>query len=527
MKEFPLSLKAAFSNGLRPDDRMPRNSDVLTECQNVRITGVGDTLTPSTYTPITYPSGIQSVTIDFPFPQLFKGSQRTILADKTALYSITETGNWTKAAITTNNAYSVEAARAITSGSSWHFADFGYRTYALFNGSCTVFRTSRLSMFVGGAQDELFVEDSVTINSGCNCRGRMVLGGFNSDNFFNSGWQSINSTLFGSIVTALGITAPVNPGSNWVWWSPIGTGAFLLFYPSDYTTGLVSDAYPDVDHSMLFELVKRGDMGFMPMNWQGTVRCVKTLGKGVMVYGDNGISYMPMHEHTFGLLDLLPYGVESRSSVGGNETEHVFVDEAGWLWRVRSGEAPRKLGFREFFENMIGNDIVVSHNPIEEEYYISDGSLCYVLTKDDKLYETTFLVTSIAVSGGGAVGVYDRPGDADDNYAVMATDVIDMGMRSLKTIERVVVSTTNTTTVSVAVDWRNKTSDSWSRTSYYNTNYEGVAYLPVMGLEFRVVVRCTDYTKMDVDNVVIHFKVDDRRIVRGVYALENVARSNI
>ena len=108
----------------------------------------------------------------------------------------------------------------------------------------------------------------------------------------------------------------------------------------------------------------------------------------------------------------------------------------------------------------------------------------------------------------------------------MVTGIIDMGIRAVKTIERIVVSTTNTETVSVAVDWRNVSSDSWSRTSYYGINYEGVAYLPVMGLEFRVVVRCTDYTKMDVDDVKVQFKTDDKRIIRGTYALENVARTN-
>ena len=352
------------------------------------------------------------------------------------------------------------------------------------------------------------------------------MGGFSATDFWNDHWENYLRNLFDA---GLGVKFPTAPGTNYVWWSAIGSGAFFLFYPDDSISGLISDADNTVfvdDNSMLMEMIERNEMGFMPMNWQGTVRCVKTLGKGVMVYGDNGISYMPMQGETFGLVDMLNYGIESRSAVGGTDREHVFVDEAGWLWKMRDGELPINLGYREFFEDMIGNDIVVSYDPIEREYHISDGALCFVLTQAGALYESTYLVTSIGVSAGGAVGVYDRPDASDDAYAIMTTGIIDMGIRAVKTIERIVVSTTNTETVSVAVDWRNVSSDSWSRTSYYGINYEGVAYLPVMGLEFRVVVRCTDYTKMDVDDVKVQFKTDDKRIIRGTYALENVARTN-
>jgi len=527
MKEFTASIGHLMARGLRPDDRMPRNSGFLTTCQNVRIVRVGDEFTPSVFTPVTDPFAAgylaaQGITISHPFPQIFKGREETLLLTATGLYEVTEGANWTLSPITTKDAYAPGTNKSIITGESWHLADFG-GAYVLFNGSCVVFKTNRLGMF--GATSDALVLDDVTVNTGCAFRGRMVMGGFNSSDFWNDHWDNYLRSLF----TVFGLTHPSAPGTNFVWWSPIGSGAFFLFYPDDYISGLIEDPDNTVfsdDNSMLNEIIERNEMGFMPMNWQGTVRRVLPLGNGIMVYGDNGISYMPKAENTFGLQDLLPYGIESRSSVGGSEREHVFVDEAGWLWRVQAGQAPVRLGFREYFENMIGNDIVVSYDPIEDEYHISDDSECFVLTRDNALYESTFLLTSTAVYSGGVVGVYDRPGDSDDAYAVMVSDIIDLGLRSIKTIERILVSATNTTDVSVAIDWRNKSSDSWTRTPYFNINYEGVAYFPVMGLEFRIVVRCADYTKMDVDDVRVQFKTNDKRVIRGTYALENVARTN-
>jgi len=386
-----------------------------------------------------------------------------------------------------------------------------------------VFKTNRLGMF-GGTSSTLVVND-VTVNTGCEFRGRMIMGGFNSSNFWNDHWENFLRDLHDN---GLGISFPAAPGTNYVCWSPIGRDGFWLFYPHDAISGLIDDDENTVfaeSKARLFEMIEQNEFGFMPMDWQGTVRRVLPLGNGVMVYGDNGITYMPKRETTFGKEEILSYGIESRSAVGGTDKEHVFVDEAGWLWRMSAGEGPRRLGYREFFEDMIGNDITVSYDPVEDEYHISDSAICFVLTRDDNCYESTFLVTSTAVDAGGTAGVYERPGNADDAYAIMETDNIDMGVRGIKSIERIILSCTNTGTTTVAVDWRYKTSDSWSRTLYSIINNEGVAHLKVSGLEFRIIVRCTDYTKLDIDNVQVQFKTDDKRIIRGTYALENVART--
>jgi hypothetical protein len=154
MKEFSLPLTRHLANGLRPDDRTARNQRFLVQCQNIRLTKIGEETTPTTFTPITSPfadgylAGLTpSITVSFPFPQIFKGSEVTLLADVEHLYYATEGTNWTIAAAVTRDGYATTSAKTISAGSSWHFADFG-RSWALFNGVSTVFKTDMYKMFL-------------------------------------------------------------------------------------------------------------------------------------------------------------------------------------------------------------------------------------------------------------------------------------------------------------------------------------------------------------------------------------------
>lgn len=529
MREFSVSIFKNVSRGLRADDRIGRNTAYSTLCKNIRPIVIDKQPGLSVYSPPSDPfaSGYltsMGISISHPFPQIFKGREVTLLLDSSKIYQVAEGSDWTLTELDTKDAYDVGVDKEIVSGESWHFADMG-TSFALFNGSCVVFKTNRISMF-GGLSDVL-VADDITINTGCSDRGRLVLGGFNPSDFWNERWESFLRRAFDS---GLDFVFPASPGANFVWWSQIGDGAFFLFYPMDYILGNIKNNGEEIyseDQNILNEILVRNEMGFMPMHWQGAVRRVLPLGNGFMVYGDNGVSYLKKAGNTFGLVDMLAHGIASRSSVGGTNSEHVFIDEAGWLWKVKADEAPRRLGFREFLIGMLDNNITISYDTIEEDYYISDGERCFVLTRDEELFETTFLTTSLAISGGGTVGVFDRPNDNEKEYAILESDVLDFGLRSIKTIERIVVSATNTENISVRVKWRYKSSDDWSETLWYPTNYEGIAYLPVKGLEFKIGVRCIDYTKVDVDDIIIHFKTDDKRIVRGTYALENVARTGV
>lgn len=530
MKEFAISIKKDIVRGLRKDDRNPRNSGFLTQCQNIRPAiypgGVPD-LSIYTHPADPFAAGyIENVLLwseSFPFPQIFKGRERTFLLGQDKIAYVTEASNWTAVEQATYDAYKTTASKSITGGDSWHFVDFG-KSYAFLNGSCMVFKRYKEGMF--GGTDNILVVDDITIQTACEFRGRMVMGGFSTTDFFNDEWENFMRQAYDQ---GIGLNFVGGLGTNFVWWSPIGSHPFWLVYPTETLLGNIEDHTNTVytyDKNMLWDLLQRNEMGFMPMRWQGNVLCVKGLDKGFMVYGDNGVSYMPMSDvdgiSTFGVQEILPYGIAGRSAVGSNTigSEHIFIDEAGWLWRI-SSKGKEKLGYREFFENMLGSDIVISYDPIEDDYYISDGTECYVLTEAG-LFESTYLTTSVAVSLGGSVSMYERPGNSDDDYILLTTDTINMGIGMVKTLTRVTVLTTDTTGIQIAVSWRYKTTDSWNDTGWTSINDEGEAYLPVGGIEFRVKVRCTNKANADIDDIVVHYQTSDKRELRGMYALNRV-----
>ena len=525
MREYTLSIKDMMAGGLRPDDRVPRNSGFLETCQNVRVSQVGGVSDLSVFTPVTDPFAAgyltaQSITIAHPFPQIFKGSGGTYLLTATKIYNVIEAANWTVSQITTYDGYDIGTAKSITGSGSWHMADFG-TAYAFFNGTSIVFSTNRYNMF--GESTSALVTNDITVNTGCAFRGRMIMGGFNSSNFWNDHWDAFLRELHDN---GLGISFPTAPGSNYVWWSDIGEGGFFLLYPDAEFYGLLTNDEVDIfteKRNKLYETIEKNLMGFRPMPWQGAVRCVKPLGNGVMVYGDEGISYMPSVQGTFGLQDVLAIGVAGRSAVGANSllnpTENVFVDDNGWLYRMSEGKGLKRLGYREYFEDIVDTDIVISYDPVEREYHIANSTQCFVLTEEDKLYESTYLVTSTAMYSGNAVGVYQRPGNSDDAYAIIKSGPMDFGVAGIHTVEGIVVSmtsaATSSTTVTVAMQWKMNLKDTWYTTPYKPINYEGGVYFPVRGVEFKVLIRSTSYSAMDIDDIVVRFKTTDKRLIRG------------
>jgi len=519
MREQTLVLSDGIRKGLRPDDRIGRSTEFLSESFNVkpRLFGL------EAFEPITDPfNGGES--ISFPFPQLFRGKGRTLLAFSTALKSVNESPNpWTASAITTYDAYDLNSTKAIPSGGPWHFAD-AQGSWFLFNGSCVVFEYNYFDM--NSLTNKVLVQNEVTIKTGTYNRGRFILGGFDEGDFWRDEWNTILERWRLTVGEPLGITAG-EIGSNWIMWSSIGGGDFpiWLFYPEQAMQGPISPARGDgyeegITTNLLLERMRRNEFGMMPMPWQGTVLSIKPLGNNLIVYGDEGITALvPVAEPvpTFGMRHIASTGIASRGAVGGDDSGHVFVDSDGSLWTISSDMSIKRMGYREFFYPMLGNDIVISKEPEEYEYYISDGTDSYVLTSSG-LGECYQLITSVEFVGGGAVGMFDTvdSGGSPDTSGRIVTDILDFSIRGIKTITSLNLGVS--AGVEVALDYRYQSSDSWTRTPFVSTNKEGNAVLRVSALEFRVVIQDDSYLNLDeLDYIQVKWQASDKRNIRGGY----------
>lgn len=444
-----ISFKEALVNGLRPDARAPRNNKYMSVYANHKPTQFGSRDIDDVALAVSEATMTSaSVSLLASSPQIFKGKGVTLLCDKTKIFTVNES-TWAVTLITTYDLHDQGETKAITTGGQWHFVDF-YNTWFLFNGSCTVFQTQWED------SSKVFVQDTVMVKTGCDFkRGRMVMAGFDSGNFWSSDWQTLWETQIDKW-TDLGYTLSA-PHKNWIWWSSIGGGDLLHIFLS----GLATVGIPrltgghNASDPFFMEFFKRVQSGFMPMDWQGYVHCVKPLRDHVMVYGEDGISAVTPYSDpipTFGLQEnLLRVGVATRAAVAGNLDKHVFLDADGVLWSVDNSLKLTRLGYEEFLAGSKTAITAMCHDVQFDEHYIHDGLSSWVLTKTG-LAKAPQFVTSLFHTDGVAKGVAKNVGTP--TTATFATDYVDGGTRRLKTVASVEVAVKTSAAVTVTLQHR-------------------------------------------------------------------------
>ncbi len=212
------------------------------------------------------------------------------------------------------------------------------------------------------------------------------------------------------------------PDTNWIWWSQIGGGDLMQFFlPETVTIGIDEAAgisgVGGYDESNPLHLAhaRRVSAGFMPMDWQGTVQNTQPMEDIVIVYGTDGVSAVRAYQEpvpTFGLTEnLLRVGIASRSAVGGDRQRQVFLDTRGVLWMIGGDLSLQRLGYREYFSQMLGNEVTISYEPGERVFYISDTNVSFALNENG-LCEWPQRVTSVFQIDGDAAGIFeDHLGD--------------------------------------------------------------------------------------------------------------------
>lgn len=519
MREFSFILRDSFTKGLRSDSRLNRNKESLDEVINLQVTPYG----LESFKEFTDPFN-GSETVLFPFPQLFIGEGETILAGETVLESVDMSVTpWVSNPLTTYDGRNSELVKSIPAGDIWHFADMK-DTWFLFNQNSIVFKTNHRGL--KDLQNKILVLEDITINTGLYHRGRMLLGGFNPNDFWNSDWEN----LFLAWKESLAQQIPFgfsDIGSNWVIWSSIGGGDFplWLFYPNIAVEGFMEewgDNYTfDIENSMLLEHLRRGEFGFMPMPWQGTVQRMLPMGNNVIVYGDEGISALvpASAQGTFGLKRINDVGVVSRGAVFGTEDSgHVYLDKSGDLWLVTQDLQAERLGFSEFLFDLVGNKVIVTYDEHRNNFYITDSTNSFVL--DQGLTKIREHPTSTFYHEGGKIGLFTTEVYSGGR---VVTGAFDMGFRGIKTITAIAIGADSTSRMNVAIDYKYNKGGVFKRSGFFLVNDNGFAEFRVSGVEFRLIIETDSYIGFNLDYAEVRYQAEDKRYIRGTRATETVS----
>ncbi len=454
MREVTFTLDK-LNTGLRTDDSQPINSPGLLELYNLKPGPLG----LSAYEAITNRKG--SLTFSWPYPILFVGTNYKFILTSTTLYTVAS--NWAQTSQLTT-----------TAGYLWDFLDLG--TYCIFtNGTKMIVRDA-----IAGTYSAINYNSTMPrFSTGCVFNGQLVVG-------------NIKTTWHGC-------------GTCSVIWSSIGT--------NDFTPG-VNNIKGSVNEA-----------GFRTqMHWNGEVFKVRQLGNAIVIYGDNGIgSLFPSNEY-FGYRELKSFGLASRNAVAGDKNKHLIVASDGTLQLVTfkvsaygsTYEEITELGYSEFISTMTLANIVVSYDPRNDEFYISDGVKCFLLTTKG-LCQIFQLVTSVYRDSTGLNGVTY---DTTDTEARLTTDVYDFQERGIKTVMGLELGSYHpsgggTYSGYGRIDYKYDKSVAITTGVNILLNPSGVMTQPSGGIEFKFGCKFTNYINVKLDYLKVDVKMTDRRFMRG------------
>lgn len=512
-REYEVVIKDELRKGLRRDFRAGRNLGEALYCLNARVTEFGITSPMSITSPFATPPMRSGV-----FPQMFLGTEVNLLAYENEL-RIIDTFMWNYSLhVQTFDPADREKVKAIPSGGSlWHFAELG-SSWFLFNEACTLFKTGREEM--AGNASKVYVNTKTKMTTGCAHPGRLVFGGFEPGWFWSDEWNAQwNEWWENTSAASLGSPRAELP-ENFVGWTSIGAEDLWFWLDKTYAEqGPVEEITYDsaARDAFYLSVLKRNELGFVPMPWSGAVLVVKKLGDNVIVYGEQGISMLfPVTSPfpTFGVKHLLSVGIQGRGAVGGDESQHICIDNSGCVWRLRADSPVERLGYEEFFVSFLSNSFIVNYNPHLQDFYITIvgdsliASRLFTLTKFGLSYGLTPLITSGQFHSGAYIGVFETVDYNPDFLLIL--DQMDFGTRKPKTLTRLEVGYDAATdaTLYVGADYRHSGSDSFTTGSYYKAAPDGSVVLDVPGVEFKLKVRIDDYTGIKLDYIKAFFTIE-------------------
>ncbi len=256
----------------------------------------------------------------------------------------------------------------------------------------------------------------------------------------------------------------------------------------------------------------RNEAGYTPVRDAGKVWKVRPLGNQVIVYGEKKVMALtPAADPapTFGKIRIGDVGLATREAIDGNHLQHVYVGYDHRVYRV-SSEGVKPLGYKSFIDRLNYNDIKVRFNPIEQEFYISDGEACFVLTNHG-MSESSQIIGESVLINREIYGVLDDSFDSDD-YLIM-TGPLDFQQRGMKTL-MMVESDIDDAFVTVWI--KNKGGD-FRGIKTIKMNEWNNATIMLTGQEFKIELAGSGYSNIYPSYIKARFKMVDFRSIRGKY----------
>lgn len=530
-----LSFQEALTNGIRRDNRLPRNNKFLTNCRNISATEFGLRVLRSVVQPISDADlTTATITKTYPFPQLFRLKNFTLLLDEDAVYVVTEdpTSTWALTPLTVYDLSTFDvsnntaSAYSLSGGKDWQGADMFNQCF-MTNGTDTLFLTGLSSKVFG--QSDVTIRSCATFNDG-----RMFFGGFDADNVYSTvDWPAIFGEYRGDFPSEFSSLSGV-PDANWVWFSDIGMSNLLNFFHEDYMKYMSFAATPTTKYTdenpFWKEILLKRESFFIPMPSSGAVVKMAQLGNCMMVYSMDGIhTLVPYNDElvkTFGHREVAKYGYRmgvkqdtfSAAAAGGNEQVQAFIAENNDLYMLMPdgvGAQAEYLGYRQIFSE--GSNWLVHYDPSDREFHFTASDRCYRLRADGNgLVRAPQIPTTVFF---GRSSNTSRPigiciDDASPTTVTVQTDWFDAGPSTRPPeLEKVIINsgTENVTDWTVSLEYRLIESNSKVLTVSKTPDARGNAQFDVSGSSYRLTLTHPTRTTSILSSLEVVFGDGSRR----------------
>lgn len=437
-----------FVSGLRPRSNGPKNEDTLIECFGLIPKAEG------LLAPPVIAESIMGISANHPWPQVFFGNSFWLCCTEYKIYTIN--ADWTVTLAFDVTSYYGTYPNAPRG--TWHFED--YTDFVILtNGGVTVLYNTETSQWEYNDGTTI-----PTLGSLCNFNGQLIGLG---------------------VETVTGDSKTIFQGtdSKSVMWSQIGHADFVITQSNQQGHRLL--------HGSQYKVMK--------------------LGEFVVSYGSKSINILKASGTTYGLVRAYSYGIASRDAVGGDDKNHVFIDAFGNFYHINSELKISGPNYKEFFSQMLGNEIVIQHSELDNEFYITDGVLSFMRTNEG-CGQISKAYTGIDTVGANRIGIAT---DLADETAYFTTDIQNFGETGRKKVTICELDCNASDNVYIATAVRYNREDSWEDTPWVQINPGGFASINVEGVDFKIKVKCDDADDFDPDTLRVRVQFDDRRSVRG------------
>jgi len=245
--------------------------------------------------------------------------------------------------------------------------------------------------------------------------------------------------------------------------------------------------------------------GFRDMEIGTIYKCLPLGTDSVIYYGSKGVARLFQTEAGIGYKLVAKTRICGREAVCGGDY-HVFCDTEGRLWTIDQ-EGINLLDYSWVLGNMTLSDVVISRDAVLKDYYISDGTSCYLLSANG-LSESNNLVTNVVRIEGLLYGIFTVGVNA---FIEIHFNNFNYNLAALTSLEYIELGlmTDGSPYVTDLLQYRGRSDVSLS---WRFVSKENFGVLQGTAQTHRPKLKVTTATEFKLEFITLNIKLDDNRI---------------